>query len=289
MTKAVKILTDSSIQLTPEEIEKYKIEIVPLSIEIEGKTYVDGVDITRAELINKLHAKKFPKTSQPALGKFVEAYDRLGADGSEVLAIVLSDVLSGTFETAQTAAKMTTTKVTVINSKSTDRGLAFQVIAAAQDLEAGKTIPEIQQHCREIFKRTRVNVLIDTLDYLVKGGRVSRFAGAVTKLINLKVIVELREESLDVVVKGRSRKTFIKFCEKLAAYHKEKNPIQELALSHADAAQEFLERIKNILLPADGVQVDCLEKLTSPIIMTHTGLYAVGIITLSEKTEPAEI
>ncbi|KRL05744.1 DegV family protein [Liquorilactobacillus oeni] len=288
MTKAIKILTDSSVQLTAEEIKKYNIHIIPLSIEIEGKTYIDGVDITRAELISQLHDKKFPKTSQPALGKFVETYDKLGADGSEVLAIVLSDVLSGTFETAQTAAKMSQTAVTVINSKSTDRGLAYQVLAAAKDIQDGKTIPEIQKHCLEIFKKTRVNVLIDSLDYLVKGGRVSRFAGAVTKLINLKVIVELREKSLDVVVKGRSRKTFVKFYEKLAAYHSEKNPILDLALSHVDADKDFLDRIRQTLLNGNK-NAAFLENLTSPIIMTHTGLNAVGIITLSENEEPAEL
>lgn len=209
MTKSIKILTDSSIQLTAEEIKKYSIHIIPLSIEIEGTTFIDGVDISRQELIDNLRAGRFPKTSQPALGKFVEMYDKLGSDGSSVLAIMISDVLSGTYETAQTAATMTETNVTVINSKSTDRGLAYQVIAAAKDLADGKSIAEIKEHCLQIYKRTRINVLIDNLDCLVKGGRVSRLAGTLTKLINLKVIVELGDSSLDPVVKGRSKKTLL--------------------------------------------------------------------------------
>ncbi|KRM05645.1 MAG: DegV family protein [Liquorilactobacillus ghanensis] len=283
MTTSIKILTDSSVQLTPAEIKQYHIEIVPLSVEIDGQSFVDGENISRPELIDNLRIGKYPKTSQPPLGRFVEAYDRLGADGSEVVAIVLSDVLSGTFATAQTAAKMSDTKVTVINSKSTDRGLAFQVLAAAQDAQAGKTAAEIQQHCQEIHQRTRINVLIDNLDCLVKGGRLSRFAGAITKLINLKVIVQLNENSLDVVVKGRSRKTFVKFCEGLAERH-QNNPIQDLALSNVGTDPAFLERLKNIILPAAS-KANYLAELTSPIIMTHTGLNAVGVITLSEKPD----
>lgn len=283
MTKSIKILTDSSIQLTPEELKKYSINVIPLSVEIEGKTFVDGEDISRQELIDHLRAGRFPKTSQPALGKFVEMYDELGADGSSVLAIMISDVLSGTCATAQTAADMTNTEVTVINSKSTDRGLAYQVIAAAKDLEAGKSIAEIKKHCLEVHKRTRVNVLIDNLDCLVKGGRVSRLAGTLTKLINLKVIVELGDKSLDPVVKGRSKKTFVKFCEDLAKRHVD-NPIVDLALSHVDPEPEFIERLKKTILGEDS-HVPSLTKLTSPIIMTHTGLNAIGVITLSEKED----
>lgn len=283
MTKSIKILTDSSIQLTAEEIKKYSIHIIPLSIEIEGTTFIDGVDISRQELIDNLRAGRFPKTSQPALGKFVEMYDKLGSDGSSVLAIMISDVLSGTYETAQTAATMTETNVTVINSKSTDRGLAYQVIAAAKDLADGKSIAEIKEHCLQIYKRTRINVLIDNLDCLVKGGRVSRLAGTLTKLINLKVIVELGDSSLDPVVKGRSKKTFVRFCEELAQRHVD-NPIIDLALSHVDPEPEFIERLKTTII-GDKTNIPYLSELTSPIIMTHTGLNAIGVITLSEKED----
>lgn len=283
MTTSIKILTDSSVQLTDEEIKKYNITVIPLSVEIDGQTYIDGEEISRPELIEKLREGKYPKTSQPPLGKFVEAFDRLGADGSQVIAIVLSDVLSGTFSTAQTAAEMTKTPVTVINSKSTDRGLAFQVLTAAQDAAAGKSVEEIVLDCQNVYHRTRINVLIDNLDCLVKGGRLSRFAGAITRLINLKVIVQLNDKSLDVVAKGRSRKTFVKFCEGIAARHQD-NSIQSLSLSNVGTDPEFLQRLKQIILPENS-QVSYLARLTSPIIMTHTGLNAVGVITLSQKPE----
>ena len=283
----IKIVTDSSVQLTPAEIKENNITIVPLTIEINGQTFVDGETITREELVEELKKGNKPKTSQPAVGSFVDVFDRLGEDGSQVVAILLSDVLSGTYQTAVSAAEMSSTDVTVINSKSTDRGEAFQVLAAAKDAAAGKTVAEIQAHCKDILERTTIDVLVDNLDNILSGGRLGKMASMLTKLINLKVIVRLRENSLDVVKKGRSRKTFFKYCAELKERHQD-NPIQELSLSNVDCSDEYLEKVKDAVLPENSVDAAYIARLTSPIIMTHTGLNAIGVITLAEKPEPDE-
>ena len=283
----IKIVTDSSVQLTPAEIKENNITIVPLTIEINGQTFVDGETITREELVEELKKGNKPKTSQPAVGSFVDVFDRLGEDGSQIVAILLSDVLSGTYQTAVSAAEMSSTDVTVINSKSTDRGEAFQVLAAAKDAAAGKTIAEIQAHCKDILERTTIDVLVDNLDNILSGGRLGKMASMLTKLINLKVIVRLRENSLDVVKKGRSRKTFFKYCAELKERHQD-NPIQELSLSNVDCSDEYLEKVKDAVLPENSKDAAYIARLTSPIIMTHTGLNAIGVITLAEKPEPDE-
>ena len=283
----IKIVTDSSVQLTPAEIKENNITIVPLTIEINGQTFVDGETTTREELVEELKKGNKPKTSQPAVGSFVDVFDRLGEDGSQVVAILLSDVLSGTYQTAVSAAEMSSTDVTVINSKSTDRGEAFQVLAAAKDAAAGKTIAEIQAHCKDILERTTIDVLVDNLDNILSGGRLGKMASMLTKLINLKVIVRLRENSLDVVKKGRSRKTFFKYCAELKERHQD-NPIQELSLSNVDCSDEYLEKVKDAVLPENSKDAAYIARLTSPIIMTHTGLNAIGVITLAEKPEPDE-
>ena len=283
----IKIVTDSSVQLTPAEIKENNITIVPLTIEINGQTFVDGETITREELVEELKKGNKPKTSQPAVGSFVDVFDRLGEDGSQVVAILLSDVLSGTYQTAVSAAEMSSTDVTVINSKSTDRGEAFQVLAAAKDAAAGKTVAEIQAHCKDILERTTIDVLVDNLDNILSGGRLGKMASMLTKLINLKVIVRLRENSLDVVKKGRSRKTFFKYCAELKERHQD-NSIQELSLSNVDCSDEYLGKVKDAVLPENSADAAYIARLTSPIIMTHTGLNAVGVITLAEKPEPDE-
>lgn len=283
----IKIVTDSSAQLTPEEIEEYDIHVIPLSVEINGENHVDGETITRQELVDELRKGNIPKTSQPPMGRFLETFEQLGADGSEILAIMMSDVLSGTYQTACSAAEMVKCSVTVINSKETDRALSFQVLAAAKDTKEGKSIEEIKAHCLDIYKRTTTDVLVDNMDCLVAGGRVSKLAGALTKLINLKIIVRLRENSLDVVYKGRSRKAFLKYCQALSKFHQD-NHIQELSLSNVGTDEDFLKRIKEAMLPEGSKDAAYIARLTSPIIMTHTGLNAVGVITLTEKEEPEE-
>lgn len=283
----IKIVTDSSVQLTPAEIKENNITIVPLTIEINGQTFVDGETITREELVEELKKGNKPKTSQPAVGSFVDVFDCLGEDGSQVVAILLSDVLSGTYQTAVSAAEMSSTDVTVINSKSTDRGEAFQVLAAAKDAAAGKTVAEIQAHCKDILERTTIDVLVDNLDNILSGGRLGKMASMLTKLINLKVIVRLRENSLDVVKKGRSRKTFFKYCAELKERHQD-NSIQELSLSNVDCSDEYLGKVKDAVLPENSKDAAYIARLTSPIIMTHTGLNAIGVITLAEKPEPDE-
>lgn len=286
MSQSIKIVTDSSVLLTEDEIKDNSITIVPLSVEVASENYVDGVDITRQELVEALRAGNIPKTSQPALGQFVDTFDKLGEDGSEVIAIIISDVLSGTFNTAQQAAGMTDTKVTVINSKSTDRGEAFQVLTAAKDAQAGKTVAQIKEHCADVYSRTSIDVLIDNLDCLVAGGRVSKMTGLITKLANIKVVVELHDKTLDVVSKGRSTKSLIKFVDKMAkAHEKQNNKIQALSLSNVAPEQSMLDKVKELLVGQDP-NIPYVAELTSPVIMTHTGLKAIGIITLSEKPVP---
>ncbi|MDY4003318.1 MAG: DegV family protein [Ligilactobacillus saerimneri] len=288
MTRAIKILTDSSVQLTPAEIEKYNITIIPLSVELEGKQYIDGETITRPELVEYLRRGILPKTSQPALGRFLDLYEQLTADGSEVLAIMMADFLSGTYKTAVAAAEMVDGKVTVINSKSTDRGMAFQVIAAAKDIAAGKSMDEIKAHLTDIWHRTQIDVLVDNLDALVAGGRISKVAGALTKIINIKVIVRVNNDGLGIYAKGRGRKLFLKHTKEIAKMHQD-NQIQALSLSNVATDPEFLQRIKdNVLVNNVNKDIPYLAELTSPIIMTHTGMSAVGLITLAEKPEKHE-
>ncbi|MCT4395760.1 DegV family protein [Periweissella beninensis] len=280
MTK-IKIVTDSSVQLTPEEISENNISIIPLSVEINETNYVDGVDITREEIVTFLKKGQIPKTSQPAIGKMVETFNQLGADGSHIIAIMMSDALSGTYQTAVNARDLADTDITVINSKSTDRGLAFQVLAAAADAKNGKSVTEIVAHCTDIKERTEISVLIDNLDALVQGGRLNRFAGALTNLLNIKIVVKLLEDGLHIVYKGRSRKSLLKYAREIHAAHTT-NKIQKLSLSNVDTDAAFLDSLETEILD-EQLPEPILRRLTSPIIMAHTGVNAVGVITLSTK------
>ncbi len=204
----IKIVTDSSVQLTPEEIEKYQIHIIPLTIMIDGTVYIDGETITREEFMTKMaQASALPKTSQPAIGTFLELFDDLTKDGSEVLALHMLEAISGTVNSARQAAELSQGKVTVWDSDFTDRALSFQVIEAAKMAQAGADMDAILAKMAEVRDHTRLVMGVSNLDNLVKGGRISKVSGLLSSLLNIKVILQVKDGQLTALQKGRGMKT----------------------------------------------------------------------------------
>ncbi|KRN88783.1 DegV family protein [Ligilactobacillus ceti] len=279
MTKKFKIVTDSSVLLTPEEITQYDIKIVPLTVELNGQTYRDGENISRADLLAALQNDQQPKTSQPALGSFVDTFTELTADGSPVIAIVLSDHLSGTYASAQMAAEMVAGDITIINSMNADRGLAFQVLAAAQDAQAGKSLAEIKAHLQDVHERTLTDVFVAQMGSLVASGRISNFAGHISKLLNIKLVTHLTDGKLSMIAKGRSNKTFYKRCQAIAEESKGRE-IAEIALSHVGCDEKYLTTLKEYLLSNQDPNTPCSTELTSSVIMSHVGLNGNGVTIL---------
>ena len=171
----VKIVCDSSAGLTEEEIKKYNITIIPLTVMIDDTIYVERETITNDQFPEMMkNAKSLPKTSQPPIGKFVDAFDKLGADGSEVLCVTMMESISGTVHAAEQAATMTKTKVTVYDSQTTDQGMAFQIVAAAKVLEDGGSVDDAIAKMKDVLAKSKLYLAIDNLDNLVAGGRVCR-------------------------------------------------------------------------------------------------------------------
>ncbi len=188
----IKIVTDSTADLSQEVIEKYDIHVLPLSISVNGQTYLDRVDLQPDEFIEEMiKSEELPKTSQPAMGTFVEMYDKLGEDGNEVLSIHMTSGMSGTVATANSAASMTDTKVTVVDSQFITHALAYQVVEAAKMANEGRSLEEILKRVDEVRKNTRLYVVVDTLENLVKGGRIGKGKAFIGSLLNIKPIASL--------------------------------------------------------------------------------------------------
>lgn len=205
MMRTIKIVTDSTAELTQAIIDHYNITVVPLTIHIDGDDYLDAVDISAEEFLEKMkHSKDLPKSSQPPAGKFKEIYDELGADGSQVLSIHMTGGMSGTVKSAESAASMTDTPVTVIDSRFISHALAFQVLEAAKLAEQGATMEEIVNRLQVIRKNTRLFVVVDTLDNLVKGGRIGKGRAMIGSLLSIKPIASLAGGEYTPVAKARS-------------------------------------------------------------------------------------
>ncbi|MGN7408556.1 MULTISPECIES: DegV family protein [unclassified Sporosarcina] len=276
----IKIVTDSTADLSEEEIKKYGIQVVPLSIHIDGDIYQDQIDIKPLEFLEKMAAaKELPKSSQPSSGIFTELYDELGKDGSEVISIHMTGGMSGTVKSAEAAAEMTETPVTVIDSRYISHALSFQVIEAAKLAQLGKKMDEIVQHLNEVRSKTMLYVVVDKLDNLVKGGRIGKGKAVIGSLLNIKPIASLQDGVYTPVGKARSHKQvaaqlFTSFKEDTAG-----KIVKGVGISHAHglAMAEPLKR----LIEESGF-TDIRFSFTSPIVSTHTGAGAIGFMYYTE-------
>lgn len=278
MTNSIKIVTDSSIQLTDEEIKKYDIHVVPLTIVIDKMIYTDGVNITRPEFMEKMaNAKNLPQTSQPSIGTFLDVYDELSADGSEIISVHMSHSLSGTVNAARQAAQISKAAVTVIDSEYIDRAMAFQVIEAAKLVQAGKDHDEVVAAMENIRDHTKLFLSVSNLNNLVKGGRLSKVSGILSNILNIKVVLKFENSSLDPIHKGRGNKTINNFYRDLVEQMKEMTaPIIGIGISHADdldLATKLKEQL-NAIFP----DISILVAPTSPVVATHTGAGALAVM-----------
>ncbi|KAA0965874.1 DegV family protein [Sporosarcina sp. ANT_H38] len=274
--KKIYIVTDSTADLREEDILKYGLHVVPLTIQIDGETYIDGVDIQPEEFLTKMRSSaKLPKSSQPAAGVFKELYDKLGEDGSEIISIHMTGGMSGTVKSAQAASEMTDSKVTVIDSMFISQALMFQVIEAAKLAEQGKSVTEIGERLNEIRKNTTLFVVVDSLDNLVKGGRIGKGKAMMGSLLNIKPIATLQNGVYTPVAKARSHKQVVAHLFKVFKEETAGKIIRGVGISHANGLK-MGEPLKKMIedLGIKNVKLT----FTAPIISTHTGEGAIGFM-----------
>ena len=273
----VKIVTDSSCTMEKSLRDELNIHMRPLSIMVDGVVYPDDDHLPGEKFMDMMaNAKALPKTSQPPIGEFVELYDRLGEDGSEVISIHMTKGLSGTVEAARQASNLSSSKVTVIDSDFTDQGLSFQVIQAAKLAQAGAGVPEILAEIERVKQNTKLYIGISTLDNLVKGGRISRTTGLLSNIFNMKVVMDFENTELIPVAKGRGVKTFNKWFDELKSELSKIPNVRQIGISHADGlelANGFKEGLQAIFKDMD---IPVLH--TNPVIATHTGKNAFAIM-----------
>ncbi|HIY93625.1 DegV family protein [Companilactobacillus sp. HBUAS56275] len=272
----VKILTDSSVQLTPEEIEKYNISVVPLTISIDEKTYVDGVDITREKFVEEMDSSKdLPKTSQPSIGTFMDIIDKVPDDYTDILALIMTPAISGTINAARQVADMVDRNMTVIDTQFTDRAQGFQVIRAAQMAQEGKSVEEIKQALDELRAHTYLYMGVTSIENILRGGRLSRFAGTLSTLLNINLVLTLKNNSLDIAKRGRGRKTIEKYMNNVMEEIKGLKNIKAVGISYVDKmdyVNELKAKLEEII-----PDVPLLIRVTSPVIATHAGSGAFAI------------
>ncbi|MGS7063318.1 DegV family protein [Streptococcus pyogenes] len=276
----IKIVTDSSITIEPELIKALDITVVPLSVMIDSKLYSDNDLKEEGHFLSLMKASKsLPKTSQPPVGLFAETYKNLVKKGvTDIVAIHLSPALSGTIEASRQGAEIAEAPVTVLDSGFTDQAMKFQVVEAAKMAKAGASLNEILAAVQAIKSKTELYIGVSTLENLVKGGRIGRVTGVLSSLLNVKVVMALKNDELKTLVKGRGNKTFTKWLDSYLAKNSHR-PIAEIAISYAGEASLALT-LKERIAAYYNHSISVLE--TGSIIQTHTGEGAFAVMVRYE-------
>lgn len=275
----IKIVTDSSLTIEPELVEKYDITVIPLSVMIDGVVYSDSDLKEEGKFLNMMrNSKELPKTSQPPVGVFAEVYENLMKNGADhVVSIHITHTLSGTVEAARQGANLAGADVTVIDSTFTDQCQKFQVVQAAKLAQEGGSLEEVIAKIEEVRQKSELFIGVSTLENLVKGGRIGRVTGLISSLLNIKVVMEMVDCELNPIIKGRGLKTFNKWLDNFIEYAKGKK-VAEIGISYggtADMANGFKEKLQVL-----GAPIAVLE--TGSIIQTHTGENAFAVMVRYE-------
>lgn len=280
MTKQI-IVTDSTSDLSQDYLSTHNIHVIPLSLTIDGKSYVDQVDISSEEYIQRIEEDADVKTSQPPIGKFIELYNQLGQEDVEIISIHMSSGLSGTYQTALQASNMVDANVTVIDSKSISYGLGYQIQRLVELINTNLTPNEIVEQLKELQKNIKLFVVIGQLNQLIKGGRISKTKGFIGNMMKIKPVGTLEDGYLAIVHNSRTQNSSIQYLKKEISEFIDKHKIKSIGVAHANVI-EFVEKLKVQFDEAFGLH-DYDINITTPVISTHTGKGAIGLVVVRES------
>jgi len=192
----MQLVTDSAADLSPQQIDELGCHVMPLIISLEGKVYQSGIDLQPADFYALLaNTESFPSTSQPSAGDFADVYRRLAQDDPDILSVHISSGLSGTLNAARLGADLVPeARVTFFDSMTLSCPLGWMVEAAGRALHAGWTVEAILERLRLIQARTQGLFTLNSLNYLVHGGRISHLKGLMASMLKIRPIIGPEKE-----------------------------------------------------------------------------------------------
>lgn len=274
----IRLVTDSTCDLPETVLSDLQVQIVPINIQFGNVTYEENVSIGPGEFYQKVTDEQIlPKTSQPTVNAFVEAYQLLGTDASEVISIHVTSKLSGTYENAVQAAKIVkdTVNVTVVDSMAGSAGLGCMVQDAGQMISVGHSVDEIRRRIEEKRPQISLYFAVDTLKYAQMSGRVGKLSTVIGTMLNIKPIIGLSDGMIAVQGRVRSKRAAIEHILSLTRNAVHDSPVQ-VGVVHAqapDRAETLMKAAKSSL----NVQSAYIEDVAISLAV-HFGPGTVGLI-----------
>ena len=271
----VQIVTDSTAVLPPQIAENMGITVVPLTVHFGTETLRDGVDIKPDEFYKRLElASTLPTTSQPTVGDFLNSYQELGASGEGIVSIHISGKLSGTLNSANQAKEQykNASQIITVDSEIGSIALGLVAIAAKKAADEGHDTNQVAEIARETSTRTRFFALLDTLEYLEKGGRIGKAQAFVGSLLRVKPILTAKDGAVHPLERARSRPKGI---DRLLELVNENAPHARLGVVYSttpDEAHALADRLKPL-----SPDEDVLVSQIGPVVGTHLGPGVIGV------------
>jgi len=281
MTNKVKIVTDSTAYLSPEEIARYDIHVLPLKVIFGLDAYSEGVDITNEEFYRRLaKAATLPTTSQPSVSDFPRIYGELAQRGHPVLSIHISSQLSGTVNSAMAARdKLPQAQIEVVDSLSLD--VRTLVIRAAEAAEAGQTLPQLKASIEKLNTSINAVGVLSTLEYLWKGGRIGSAKALLGTLLRITPVLAFEAGEVKVLHKARTTRKAIEYVIELMRERiKGSTPIHAIVV-HTHAIELALVLKKEVQARFNCAELELVE--LGPVLGTHIGPGFFGLGFYSEQ------
>ena len=234
----VKIVVDSLADLPAQELERYGIEVIPLTVRFGETEFKDGVDLSADEFYRRLEAgDDYPATAVPSIGEFVELYERVGKGASGIISIHVSSKVSGTYNAAVQGAREANAgcPIEVVDSLQASMGIGLMALVASRAAATGADLPTIVSAVADASSRVKCTTLLDTLEYLQKGGRIGKAQALVGTLLSFKPMIEVTDGLVHPFARPRSRK---KGVARLIERVRELAPVDQLVILHSTTPDE---------------------------------------------------
>lgn len=281
----VKIIVDSTADIPKYLVEQLGISVIPIKVHIDGESYLDGVNIHPSEFYRKMKSvSEIPTTSQPSPIDIMEAYrEAIKSGHKEILSMHISSKMSGTYQSALLAKSMIEedyedVNIVVIDTKTVTIGFGVIALMAARAAREGKSLQELVELVDQVRQHQVIVALVDTLEYLQKGGRIGKAAALVGSLLNIKPIISISEDGeVTAIDKVRGKNKAVARCFEIMKDKVPNGPVL-VAVLHADQIDQvntWLEKVRNTFTVQEEYVVDI-----GPAVGTHTGPGTIGCVLL---------
>ena len=272
---AIRIVTDSCADLPPEVARDNDITVVPLYVNIGGDTYRDGVDIGADRFYSLLEQLPgLPTTIQPSAGDFVRVYQQLLDEGHQVVSIHVSGKLSGTLNSATQASSSLgdPPQIEIVDSRLAGGAQALLVLSAAEWAPEMTDVGEVAKRVDDSIERNHIFVVVDTLKYLQRGGRIGRVQALLGGALQFKPIISIRDGEAHPVERPRTRRRAV---TRIISLARDLAPFSRIHVSYTtgrDMAQTVIESLADLVEPDD-----IIESRFGPVLGTHLGPNTIGV------------